>query len=139
MKLLLYAPILTTTNRKVKQTVDLFNSKVIDHQENEEQGILDRKKFIQVLTETNRGLARQTLLNLLFRYEMLIHLEESNIHDEKWEKASDEKWEKASDEKVRIENLLIDEIVYGYKETVKLLDIDDNHSLSMLVDFFEEK
>ncbi|MDQ0875706.1 hypothetical protein QFZ77_004365 [Paenibacillus sp. V4I3] len=104
---------------------------MIDHQENEEQGILDRKKFIQVLTETNRGLASQTLLNLLFRYEMLIHLEESNIHDEKWEKASDEK--------VRIENLLIDEIVYGYKETVKLLDIDDNHSLSMLVDFFEEK
>jgi hypothetical protein len=60
LKLLLYAPILTTTNRKVKQTVDLFNTKVIDHQENEEQGILDRKKFIQVLTETNKGLVRQT-------------------------------------------------------------------------------
>ncbi|WP_336775303.1 hypothetical protein [Paenibacillus sp. MMO-58] len=123
-----HAPILTIVKVKSKQTIDIGTGKITNHEESEEIGILDRRAFLNVLNNTNRGLASPELLRRLNEYETLIYLEESSVHDEKWEKATTDK--------VRIENLLIREILHGYKRLVMKLDIEDNHSITMLDEYY---
>lgn len=123
-------PILTLTSTNTQHSYNFELGRFFLTKEESRPGVLDRKEFIKALNSTNKGLARPNLLNLIYQYEMLIYLEELNTNDEKWDKATSEK--------VRIELLLIREIVWGYRETVKLLDLDDNHTLNSEEDFFAE-
>ncbi|PRA04845.1 MULTISPECIES: hypothetical protein [unclassified Paenibacillus] len=123
------APILTLTSVKSKQTTTFGESGFsINSEESEETlEIADRRNFLGVLNSTNRGLARPELLLILNKYEMLIHLEELKVRDEKWRKATAEK--------VKVEIELVNEIVNGYLESVQKLDISNKSSFKLIKEY----
>lgn len=127
------APIITTVNRKSTQKIEFKeNSDVkVTGSSSESVGILDRKQFINALNEANKGLARPNLLKLINEYEVLVYLEETLDSE-------DDKWMNATSEKVKVELMLIKEIVYGYKEAVAKLGLDDDHSISMADDILNQ-
>jgi hypothetical protein len=123
-------PILTLSSKKVKRTITFGDGKRVDTTSEEKEEILsivDRKNFIKIFNDTNKGLARPELLLLIHKYEMLIHLEESTEHDEDWERASAAK--------VLVENEIFDEIVSGYIETIRKMDMGDRKSLKNIKKF----
>jgi hypothetical protein len=112
------APILTSKTRTVKQTID-FSSGTITNTSEEKtaKGLLDRKAFLEVLNDTNKGLARPQLLKLIYEYDLILYMEENT-------EEGSEYWEKATTEKVNIEQALVKEIIDGYEETIYKLGLD---------------
>ena len=105
------SPILTSERTKVKQYINL--SKGTCKVEKEVKvDVLDRQNFINMLNETNAGLARPDLLIAIKQYELIVSLDEKG-----------EKCEKLTDKKVEIEYKLFRAIVDGYEETIYALGL----------------
>jgi len=114
------APIFTSENKSSKQTLSFNSSGMnVSSEETKEVGFFDRKKFITTLKETNQGLARPRLLELINQYDLLVYLEET------MEKGGDQ-WEKATSEKVIVEYGLTEEIISGYQATINKLGLDND-------------
>lgn len=86
----------------------------------ETPGIIHRNKFIEHFNKIDYGLARPQLLELINQFEIMNYiLIEKRYHVEK----KDELEEKLVD----IESKLLLEIVNGYYETIKKLDVDTQY------------
>jgi hypothetical protein len=113
-------PILTSTKQTIKQNINLLTGSITMTAEKEQttSGLLDRKAFLKVLNETNKGLTSPKLLRLIYEYDLIIYMEENTIE-------GSHHFEKATNEKVKIERELVREIVYGYEETINKLKLDN--------------
>lgn len=107
-------PILEYTHTKTKGTVDLFTEETKEISK-EETIVLDKKSFIKVLNESNKGLASSELLKLLNEYEILLFLEKTVIGDN---------LKKAQERILKVEHELVKEIVNGYGESMRKLRLD---------------
>jgi len=126
------APILTSEKKTTNQSFQFSSEgvKVSSSESSGGAGILDRKAFIEILNNTNKGLARPKLLILINQYELLVYLEENT------EKES-EQWKKATTKKVEVENALFKEIQYGYEDTIRNLKLDDAGQIYNLETYFK--
>ncbi|KKM09561.1 hypothetical protein SY88_18370 [Clostridiales bacterium PH28_bin88] len=115
------APILTSEKSIVNTQFSLSTGKV-KQETRTEAGFFDRKNFIRVLNDSNKGLARPKLLLLIKQYEVLVYLEE-NTQEES------EQWKKATEKKVDVEYELFKEIVDGYESTVRFLRLDGSENI----------
>jgi len=123
-----------------KELHKISNGNVIDIYEEiyEVDGILTKKNLLKCLNETNFGLARPELLTIISEYELLIHIQEDwekrNINDieefsekQLQEIYNDPEIKKIINEEVKVERLLVKEIIDGYRETVKRLGISNEY------------
>jgi len=121
-------PILTLVKKTIKNSVKFKadgKHEISNDEKEETLSIMDRKNFLKVINETNKGLASANLLVCISQYEMLIYLEESLSED-------DPRWKEATSIKVNVENKLIDEIVRGYIKTLKKLKLGEENSLKSI-------
>lgn len=111
-------PILTSEKRTINSVLSFGEEgSEFRQEEKTEVGFLDRKNFIRVLNESNKGLARPKLLILIKQYELLVYLEETMEQES-------EEWRKATNKKVEVELELFYEIVEGYESTIINLGLD---------------
>lgn len=137
-------PILTTVTRRKRfiinpeaeiKEIDIFTK---------ETTYVDRKNFLSILNESNCGLARPSLLALIAQYELLISLEKEkrkNLLEEypdsgkivvMTDKRKNEiessfigkECKLISIRRCSVEKEIVDEIIDGYNESVKKLDLD---------------
>lgn len=86
--------------------------------------LIDRKHLIELGGKINLGLASPKLLKLIKEYELIVELEDKCTNIE-------EIFNWATNRKVPIEKKLVFEIIKGYKETAKQLNIDDAMELDV--------
>ncbi|PFA94140.1 hypothetical protein CN383_26870 [Priestia megaterium] len=84
--------------------------------------ILDKKDFVRVLNESNKGLASPNLLRLLNEYEMLLFLEKA---------LKGNNLKKAQAKALIVERELVKEIIDGYSESIRKLKLHKNKKIEM--------
>ncbi|WP_461614359.1 hypothetical protein [Clostridium sp. Marseille-QA1073] len=109
-------PILTWERKIKKYNENLFTGEIANKQE-ESSYILDRKYFIKICNDVDKGLMSPKLLNLINAYEILVYLEE-NLE------RGNSILELATVDKVEIEKKIVTEVIKGYKDLVDKLKID---------------
>ncbi|WP_315122325.1 hypothetical protein [uncultured Clostridium sp.] len=119
-------PILTLTFQVKNTKQDLTGGAI--SKETSEENILDRKHLLDIINDTNKGLATPNLLILINAYGILVNLEEKL-------KEGSEEWEKATRKKVEVEYKLFKEVVNGYENTIKKLKLDYKYRNMNLEEF----
>lgn len=114
-------PILEFTTYKIKSNVNLFTKESKEVSKEVIATVLEKKAFINVLNESNKGLASSELLRLLNEYEMLLYLEEKL--------ADNQDLAKAQSKTVKVEHELVQEIINGYSESMRKLKLDKNKEI----------
>lgn len=118
-------PVLTSESVQTKVSFEFKKDGIsVSQNESTTVGFLDRKQFLNILNDTNMGLARPRLLELIHQYHLLIYLEENAARES-------DHWKKATSEKVSVEIKLVQEILEGYMQTLKKLGIDKEIDLEI--------
>lgn len=94
-------------------------SHIITKNDEEKAGIIHRDFFIEQLEQTDKGLASSELLRLIGEYKVLVYLEEAKKNSTTQEEK--DLFDKITKEKVKVEILLVQEIVRGYSKLRKSL------------------
>ncbi|SFH51045.1 hypothetical protein SAMN04487776_12217 [Priestia megaterium] len=91
-----------------------FKDESKETNEDAEEFILDKKDFVRVLNESNKGLASPNLLRLLNEYEMLLFLEKA---------LTGNNVQIAHAKILIVERELVKEIIDGYSESIRKLKL----------------
>lgn len=116
-------PIIEFINTNTKSSVNPFTGETQHISESEPSVILDKKSFVNILNDSNKGLASSELLRLLNEYEMLLYLKAKLV-------AGRDK-EKAEVKLLSVERELVREIIDGYSESMRKLKLHKNKKIKV--------